>query len=84
MEGKVRQRFHRLSTRRFIPEGDKVARVLIHLLSFTFRRHGSQLGDTVFPRIESAPQILTALRLGITNIGLYVLPLGSMVFPGSP
>ena len=39
---------------------------------------------TVFPRIETAPLILTALRLGITNIRLYALPLGSMVFPGSP
>ena len=28
---------HRLSTRRIIPEGDEVYKVLIHLPSFTFR-----------------------------------------------
>ena len=38
-------KFHRLSTRRFIPEWSEVSRVLIHLPSFTFRRQGSRLGD---------------------------------------
>ena len=37
---------HKRSVQRFIPEGDKVSRVLIHLPSFTFRRHGSWLGDS--------------------------------------
>ena len=36
-------RFYRLSTRRFIPEGDNVSRVFINLPSFTFCRHGSRL-----------------------------------------
>ena len=59
-EGEGRQRFHRLSTRKFIPEGDEVSRVLILLPSFTFRRHGSQLGDssitmTVMSATECAP-----------------------------
>ena len=45
-EDKQKGRFYRLSTRRFIPEGNKVSKVLIHLPSFTFRRHGSQLVDS--------------------------------------
>ena len=44
-EGEGKQRFHRLSTWRYIPEGNEVFRVLIHLPYFTFRRHGSRLGD---------------------------------------
>ena len=36
-------RFHRLSTLRFIPTGDEVLRVLIHLPSLVFRRHASWL-----------------------------------------
>ena len=45
-EGERRQRFHRLTAQRFIPEGDKVSRGMIHLPSFIFRRHGSRLGDS--------------------------------------
>ena len=36
-------RFYRLSTQRFIPTGDEVPRVLIHLPSCVFRRHASRL-----------------------------------------
>ena len=35
-------RIYRLSTLRFIPKGDKVSKVLIHLLSRIFHRHASQ------------------------------------------
>ena len=44
MESKGKGKFHRLSTWRFIPEGNDVSRVLIHLSSLIFRRHGSRLG----------------------------------------
>ena len=37
------RRYHRLSTLRFIPEGDEVPRVLIHLLSRILRKHASRL-----------------------------------------
>ena len=46
MEGEEKIRFHRLSTGRFIPEGNEVSRVLIHLPSFTLRGHGSRLVDS--------------------------------------
>ena len=35
------RRIYRLSTLRFIPKGDEVPKVLIHLLSHIFRRHAS-------------------------------------------
>ena len=71
-EGEGRQRFHRLSTQRIIPEGNKVSRVLIHLSSFTFRRHGSRLGDnlitmTVMSATESAP-LLKCSATGETTV----------------
>ena len=41
--GRFGSRHHRLSTLRFIPEGNKVPRILIHLLSQILCRHGSWL-----------------------------------------
>ena len=41
--GPWESRLHRLSTRRFIPKGNAVPRVLIHRLSRIFRKHGSRL-----------------------------------------
>ena len=41
-----KDKFHRLSTCRFILKGNKVSRVLIHLPSITLGRHGSWLEDS--------------------------------------
>ena len=43
IDGWLSGRFHSESTQRFIPEGYEVPRVLIHLLSYILRRHGSWL-----------------------------------------
>ena len=43
LHGWLSSRFHSESTLRFIPEGCKVPRVLIHLLSRILMRHGSRL-----------------------------------------
>ena len=65
-------RFHRLSIRRFILEGNKVSRILIHLPSFTFRRHGSWLVDssitmTVMSYTEFA-RLLKCFTTGDTSV----------------
>ena len=44
MESKGKGKFHGLWTWMFIAEGNDVSRVLIHLPSLIFRRHGSWLG----------------------------------------
>ena len=71
-EDKQKGRFYRLSTWRFIPEGDEVSRVLIHLPSFTFRTHGSRLVDssitmTIMSDSECA-QVLKCSATGDTSV----------------
>ena len=71
-EVKGRADFHRLSTWRFIPEGNDVSRVLIHLLPLIFCRHGSRLGGrsiTMIARSDSecAP-LLKCLATGDTFV----------------
>ena len=64
--------FLRLSTRRFIPEGNEVSRVLIHLPSFIFRRHGSQLGDNLITMTDMSDSkcapLLKRLATGDTSV----------------
>ena len=71
-KGEGGQRFHRLSTLRFIPEGDEVSMVLIHLPSLTFHRHGSRLGDrsntmTVM-FVTKCPPLLKCSATGDTSV----------------
>ena len=66
------ERFHRLSTPRFIAERDEVSGALIHLPSFTFGTHGSRLGDslitmTFMSDIECA-LLLKCLDTGDTSV----------------
>lgn len=71
-KGEGEQRFHRLSTLRFIPEGDEVSRVLIHLPSLTFRRHGSRLGDRsitmTIMSVTECPPLLKCSATGDTSV----------------
>ena len=65
-------KFHRLSTRTLILEGNEVSRVLIHLPSFTIRRHGLRLVDssitmTVMSDTECAP-LLKCSVTGDTSV----------------
>ena len=46
VEDKQKDIIYWLSTLKFIPEGDQVSRVLIHLPFITFGRHGSRLVDS--------------------------------------
>ena len=72
VESEGKGRFYRLSTRRFIPEGNDVSRVLIHLPSLIFHRHGSRLGGRSITMIatsdsECAP-LLKCSSTGDTSV----------------
>ena len=77
VEDKKKCRFYRLSTRRFIPEGNEVSKVLIDLPSFTFHRYGSRLVDSSITMIimsdsECAP-VLKCLTTGDSRVLQYVM-----------
>ena len=65
------RRLHRLSNLRFIPCGDKVSRVLIHLLSLIFCRQESWLHTWLIPTtVMSAWEQVPLLKLSATGDSL--------------
>ena len=73
--------FYRLSTWRFIPKGNQVSRVLIHLPPYTFHRHGSWLADAHILK-ATCPTCnggITNRRCGLQYVGETGQPLHARV-----
>ena len=56
-------RIYTLSTLRFIPKGDEVPKVLIHLLSHIFRRHASRLQASSITMTDTSDSMCSAVEM---------------------